>query len=613
MTMDNHEQSRPKFFNYPEPKAYSIPYTAPPKENNPIFRGTPLAIGASIIARVSPAATYLYNNAGFNKLRDLKELGGIECRFDPTVIPHRALTDEELDVDFLRETTAKGKVDTRFYSIKDYHNAFKAGTITPIDVVNTLLPLIRRDVTPRSAHSTAFLSTNLDIVRAAAEASTLRYAAGEPLGVLDGVPVAVKDEVDVKGFGRCLGTAKAFGDGSAETSWCVAKWEEAGAVIIGKATMHEIGMDTTNLNSTHGTPLNPYNDGYYTGGSSGGSGYAVGAGLVPVALGLGMSFKLCTIALMLTSVLDGGGSIRIPSSFCGIFGLKTSHSRVSAYPSTCLTGTNTVIGPMAADVSSLEVAYRLMAAPDPFSTFPRPRKLSMNGSRKSKLIGIYKPWFERADAAVQKLCNEALTHMTKTQGYELIDISIPLIHEGQTAHALTILNEAANGHPDPSFLTPATRVLLTVGGKAPALDFLQAQRVRNLLMQHLGSLYQQNPGLLIVTPSTPTVGWKIKSPADLKAGCSDGDMSIRSMEYVWLANFTGCPCMQAPVGYATAENDKGNIPVGMMAMAEWGSEDALFEWGYDAEAYLNGIAGRKRPEAWVDVLETAGKKGMLLK
>jgi Asp-tRNA(Asn)/Glu-tRNA(Gln) amidotransferase A subunit family amidase len=249
-----------------------------------------------------------------------------------------------------------------------------------------------------------------------------------------------------------------------------------------------------------------------------------------------------------------------------------------------------------------------MAQPDPDSTFPPPNPTSQ--SERPKLIGIYKPWFDRADAAVKTLCDNAITHMTKTQGYEVIDISIPLINDGQTAHALTILNEAVNGYPDPSFLTPATRVLLTVGSKAPASDFLQAQRVRNVLMMHLAGLFQKYPGLLIVTPSTPTVGWRIKSKTDLERGCSDGDMSIRSMEYVWLANFTGCPCIQIPVGYAKAEgtNSKsggGDIPIGMMAMGEWGSEDALIEWGYDGEAYLNETTGRVRPGVWVDVLGDA--------
>jgi hypothetical protein len=281
----------PKYFNYPEPRIFDYPYKAPPKENNPVVRGLPLAVGASLVASISPVATFLYNNAGFNSLRGLKEVDDIECRFDPTVIPFKSAEEKLGDYTHTtnsREALSEGKVDTRFYSIRDYHEAFKSGKITPTDVANTLLPLISRDVTPRSPHSTSFLSTRSALALAAASASTARYKAGTPLGILDGVPIAVKDEVDVKGYPRSLGTAKTFGQGESETSWCVAKWEEAGAVIVGKTNMHEIGMDTTNLNSTHGTPLNPYNSNYYTGGSSGGSGYAVGAGLVPIALGCGM-------------------------------------------------------------------------------------------------------------------------------------------------------------------------------------------------------------------------------------------------------------------------------------------------------------------------------------
>jgi hypothetical protein len=280
----------PKFFNYPEPRNFDYPYKAPPKENNPVIRGIPLAIGASLVSAISPVATFLFNNAGFNSLRGLKEVDDIECRFDPTVIPFKSGEDKAenyTDASTLRKLSIEWKADTKFYSIRDYHEAFKSGKTTPTAVVNTLLPLISRDVTDRSPHSTAFLSTRSKLALAAAAASTARYAAGTSLGILDGVPIGVKDEVDVKGHPRSLGTAKSFGNGESETSWCVAKWEEAGAVIVGKTNMHEIGMDTTNLNSTHGTPLNPYNSNYYTGGSSGGSGYAVGAGLVPVALGCG--------------------------------------------------------------------------------------------------------------------------------------------------------------------------------------------------------------------------------------------------------------------------------------------------------------------------------------
>jgi hypothetical protein len=287
--------SAPKFYNYPDPKEYNIPYVATPEAKNPVFRGLPLTIGASVVAAVSPIATYLYSNAGFACLRGLKELDDIECRYDPTVIPIKSAGEagatgslEHAIADNLRPEVAAGSADTRFYGIRDYHEAYKSGKLTPTDVVNRLLPLIRRDISPRTTHSTAFLSSRVDLITAAAEASTKRYASGTPLSVLDGVPVGVKDEVNVRGYSRTLGMAKTVNDGDVETSWCVKKWEECGAVIVGKTNMHEIGMDTTNLNTTYGTPLNPYNEGFYTGGSSGGSGYVVGSGLVPVALGLGM-------------------------------------------------------------------------------------------------------------------------------------------------------------------------------------------------------------------------------------------------------------------------------------------------------------------------------------
>lgn len=289
------DSANPKFFNWPHPKRTDIPYVAPPKGANPVFRGLPLVIGAPIVARFSFVSTFLYNNAGFDRLRNIEALGGLEPRFDPTVIPLPTAADQTLVPKYTDPQTQRpigrnqahddGKA--RFWSVRDFHEAYKSGRLTPTAVVNKLLPLIRRDASPRNPHSTAFLSSQVDIITAAAEASTARWAAGKQLGLLDGVPVAVKDEIDLKGYPQTFGSSKTFTTASEYTSWCVSKWEEEGAIVVGKTNMHEIGMDTTNNNPTHGTPLNPYNDNYYTGGSSGGSGYAVAAGLVPVALGCG--------------------------------------------------------------------------------------------------------------------------------------------------------------------------------------------------------------------------------------------------------------------------------------------------------------------------------------
>ena len=138
----------------------------------------------------------------------------------------------------------------RHYSIADYHNAYTSGKLTPTSVAQTLLDL----VSPPSKYSTVFVDTRKEQLFAAAEASTKRFREGKPLGILDGVPVAVKDEVDLSGCKKTLGSANDFTRSDGLTSWCVQKWEDAGAMILGKLNMHEFGLG----NKCYSTPLNKY-------------------------------------------------------------------------------------------------------------------------------------------------------------------------------------------------------------------------------------------------------------------------------------------------------------------------------------------------------------------
>jgi len=306
---------------------------------------------------------------------------------------------------------------------------------------------------------------------------------------------------------------------------------------------------------------------------------------------------------------DGGGSIRIPASFCGIYGLKPSHGRLEDTGSTV-----TVTGPLAATMSDLEAAYRTIAVPDPSDPTCRlfaPPRLSATPSRP-RVIGIYKEWFNRADPSVLEVCNKAVTYYKDTLGYEVVDITLPYCPEGQLAHAMTILCEmAVRARTNPanasfwlSSLNPANKVLISVGEQTPGRDYHLAQQLRQMLMQHLAFLYQQNPGLIIVTPTTPMAGWPITSLGDLKHGITDGNTSIRNMEYVWLANFCGNPAISCPVGYTDPVKGSGRIPIGLMAMGEWGTEDILIEWGKECEEYLNQVypGGRQRPGNWEDVV-----------
>jgi Asp-tRNA(Asn)/Glu-tRNA(Gln) amidotransferase A subunit family amidase len=131
----------------------------------------------------------------------------------------------------------------QYRSIADYHELYLAGKLTPLAVAESLLPLIRRDVTSASPHSIAFVDSNVELVLEAAKASTQRYKEGKSLGLLDGIPAGVKDECDVAGYRTFSGRKrdnKLF-EIKAESAWPVQKWQEAGVIIMGKMNMHEIG------------------------------------------------------------------------------------------------------------------------------------------------------------------------------------------------------------------------------------------------------------------------------------------------------------------------------------------------------------------------------------
>lgn len=149
---------------------------------------------------------------------------------------------ENIPSDVPTPTVERRKEQNGYYTSADYHALYSAGDLTPTAVVETLLPMIRRDAKPPGKHSTAFLESQAEIIREAAAASTERYKKGQPLGPLDGVPVAIKDEVHITGYKRTLGTKLDFKAGSDATSWCVKQWQDAGAIVIGKTTMHELGL-----------------------------------------------------------------------------------------------------------------------------------------------------------------------------------------------------------------------------------------------------------------------------------------------------------------------------------------------------------------------------------
>lgn len=503
----------------------------------------------------------------------------------------------------------------RYYTASDYHDLYRSGKATPLKVIETLLGL----TTGAGAYSDAWADAHgaeMLAVEAARE-STERWAAGKPISVLDGVPIGVKDDTDVKGYinhnGMKYNPAEPFFSPQTESIWPVRKLQEAGAIVLGKNTMHELGADTSGCNVSlftrtqsvtcrfanmqqvaQGTPTNHLNKAYYPGGSSNGAGSSIGAGIVPIAVGT-----------------DAGGSIRIPAHFNGLYGLKPSHDRTMTMQMTmCVTG------PLAASVADLTIAYRVMSQPDPACPTQGRFAVSVPPSPSARrVMGVYRDWFNQADPRVRDVCDKALDYFAAKRGYDIVDISIPFLPEAQVAHAGLCIAEMAekarrrtrNPADYLSLAAAPNKVLLTVGALTPSGDYIKANSMRTVLMRHLAFLFQQHPGLLIMTPTSPMIGWP-RDPADDAYGMSNTNISLRNMYYVFLANLTGTPSVSAPVGYVDPEQGEGKLPISLLATGEWGSEEQLLAWAGEAEEYLHGTypEGRRRPDTWADVIALAG-------
>ncbi|KAI0602459.1 amidase signature domain-containing protein [Biscogniauxia sp. FL1348] len=591
--------SAQRFSGYPAAReGPEIVYTQS-EDKNPVLRGWALVIAANIITRSSMVANATWTNAKFGVIKDIPELKEYDWRLSHTVTPiavdGEVLAKPEITPELYERQPSD--IRGRFYSAADYHELYKSGTLTPLQVAKALLPLINPDPASKGKYASAWSVTREETVLAAAKASTERYASGEHLGVLDGVPVGVKDDIDVEGYISHFGLPIDPSDSSVKpatrTIWPIVQLEAAGAIVVGKAAMHELGLDTSGCNPRRGSPKNWNNTSYYTGGSSSGPGSALCAGLVPIAVGT-----------------DAGGSIRIPASFCGVFGLKPTLHRVFTMKSAIC-----VIGPMAATAADLAIAYRIMSAPNPEDTIQGAFAPSIPPSPTAKkTIGICREWIDRSNPLVLDATTKAIAYFSDKLGYEVVDIKIPYLREGQWAHSAWALSEGLD-HLRSGVSTPskylskinhASQVLVTIGACTSALDMIKYGQLRGLLMEHLAFLFKKHPGLLIVTPTSPEPGWKVH-PGDEAYGFSDGNFTIRNMMYIWLANSTGCPAVSAPIGFVDPEQGEGKLPIGLMAMGEWGAEEQLLAWAKEAEGYVNDCLeeGRVRPKEWADVVKLA--------
>jgi 1-carboxybiuret hydrolase len=384
-----------------------------------------------------------------------------------------------------------------------------------------------------------------------------RIARGEKIGPLTGVPFAVKNLVDIAGLPTRAGS-KINRDRKAATrdGAVVRQLEAAGAVLVGALNMGEYAYDFTGENAHDGSSKNPHDLTRMAGGSSGGSGAAVAAGLVPIAIGS-----------------SANGSIRVPSSFCGLFGLKPTYGRVSRAGAFPFCGSLDILGPFARSVRDLTLCYDTMQGADPddpvMSERPPDYVLDKIDAGIDRLrIAIAGGYFARnGDPETFRV----VEIVAKAVGAER-RVELPEVERARAAAYIMTASEAATLHLDrvrerAKDFDPAVRDRLIAAAMIPVPWLLRAQRFRRWYRSQVLSLFQEFD--VILAPATPSRAPRLGQKTFVLGG---EEMLVRPNIgiYTQPISFIGLPVVAAPIWF-----DAG-LPLAVQIIAApWREEVAM--------------------------------------
>lgn len=481
----------------------------------------------------------------------------------------------------------------RYWKIRDYAYAYRSKLATPSLVVEHIISVID-EFSNKKPPQPLLITFNPEDVRSQAAASTKRFEEGNPLSILDGIFVAIKDDIDCcphpsKGGTTWMHEVRTV----KKDAVCVSRLRSCGVIFIGKANMHELGMGTTGNNSNYGTTRNPHAPERYTGGSSSGPAALVACGLCSAALGT-----------------DGGGSVRIPSSLCGVVGLKTTYGRTDIGGSLCEDGTVEIIGPIASTVEDVMLVYSAIlgtSLADRISLKPSPPSvpnLSLYDSLNtlgSLRLGKYTAWFNDVHSTdISDMCEDVLSLLSKTHGCEMVEIVVPELHEMSTAHLVSIGSEFLNGmnpYCEDGYgakLSYDSRTSVALFRSFSASDYIAAQCLRRRIMYHHMEIFKKVD--VIVTPTTGMTA-PIIPPAALKDGETDMWVTGYLMRFVIAGNLLGLPAISVPVGY-----DKQGLPIGLQLIGRPWGESSILRLASAIEELC--AKSKKRPVQYFDVLKS---------
>ena len=415
-------------------------------------------------------------------------------------------------------------------------------------------------------------------------------------GALAGIPIAIKDNICVKGMQTSCGS-RILGDYHPPyNATVIARLLDAGAVVVGKTNCDEFAMGSSNENSAFGPVTNPWDTSRVPGGSSGGSAAAVAAGIVPVALGS-----------------DTGGSVRQPASLCGVFGLKPTYGRNSRYGLVAFASSLDQVGIFARTTSDVARVLEVIAGRDPHDAttadVPVPNYAAeLTNNIKGARLGVPRSFFGEGLATDVRASVEAAVDVYRELGAEIVDIELPNAQYSIAVYYIIATAEASSNlarfdgvrygfrAPDAPELRQMYRKTREggFGGEVKRRIMLgtyvlsagyyeayygKAQQVRALIKEDFRKAFESCDA--IITPTSPTPAFLLGEKVDNPLAMYLNDI------YTVTANLAGIPGLNVPCGLSS-----NKLPLGFQLLGAYWSEPTLFKL---AHAYESAQPFTERP------------------
>ncbi|KJS54068.1 amidase [Streptomyces rubellomurinus subsp. indigoferus] len=439
-------------------------------------------------------------------------------------------------------------------------DAIRARRLSPVELVDSVLDRLDR-VEP---HLGAYVTVTAQQARRAAREAEHEAAHGRYRGPLHGIPMALKDLIDVSGMATTASSRVRAGHRATADSTVATRLNAAGAILLGKTHTHEFAFGLTTPQTR-----NAWARDRVAGGSSGGSAVAVASGTATFALGT-----------------DTGGSIRVPAALNGVVGLKPTYGLVPRHGVTSLSWSLDHVGPITRTVEDAALVLTALAGHEPRdpASLPQPATHYRPGTGTDLTglrIGLPRSYyFDHVHPQVEAAVRHAIGQL-EALGARLVDVDIPMTRYIQATQWGLMVPEAGAYHEGslrtvPELYRDDVRVLLEAGELMTAGDYLRAQRSRTLMRAQWARMLEEVD--VIAAPSVPTTA---VGAGEETLTWPDGTVESVSDAYVRLcapANITGVPALTVPVGH-----DPAGLPIGMQLLGRPLGEPVLLRVGHAYE------------------------------